>query len=178
MVIWILGLSGSGKSYISKKLQKKLKKNFIIIDGDVIRSIFENDLGHTKKDRKKNANRISKLVAYLSNNGCNIIVSVLSLFPELLIWNRKKIKNYYEIFIDVPLNKLIRRNSKQIYRKNKKINKNIVGLDIKFTKPKSSDLILENKFNRDSLNKNIKTIEQFLKKKKTYLKCLILRAKL
>ena len=58
MVIWILGLSGSGKSYISKKLQKKLKKNFIIIDGDVIRSIFENDLGHTKKDRKKNANRI------------------------------------------------------------------------------------------------------------------------
>jgi len=165
MVIWILGLSGSGKSYISKKLQKKLKKNFIIIDGDVVRKIFENDLGHTKKDRKKNANRISKLVAYLSNNGCNIIVPVLSLFPEWLKWNRKKIKNYYEVFIDVPLDKLIKRNSKQIYKKNKKINKNVVGLDIKFPKPKNSDLILENKFNRKSLNKNIKTIEQSLKKK-------------
>ena len=53
MVIWILGLSGSGKSYIGKKLQKKLKKNFIIIDGDVIRNIFDNDLGHTRQDRKK-----------------------------------------------------------------------------------------------------------------------------
>ena len=62
MVIWILGLSGSGKSHISKKLQKKLNKNFIIIDGDVIRNIFKNDLGHTKKDRKINAVRISKLV--------------------------------------------------------------------------------------------------------------------
>ena len=77
-------------------------------------------MGHTKKDRK-NANRISKLVAHLSNNGCNIIVTVLSLFPDLIKWNRKKIKNYYEIFIDVPLNILIRRNSKQIYRKKKSI---------------------------------------------------------
>ena len=60
---------------------------------------------------------------------------------------------------------MIKRNSKQIYKKNKKINKNVVGLDIKFPKPKNSDLILENKFNRKSLNTNIKTIEQSLKKK-------------
>ena len=166
MVIWILGLSGSGKSYISKKLQKKLNKKFIIIDGDIIRNIFKNDLGHTKKDRKINAMRISKLVEFLSNNGLNIIVPVLSLFPEWLKWNRKNIKNYYEIFIDVPLDNLIKKNSKKVYKKNKKLNKNVVGVDIKFPKPKNSDLILKNYFNKKSLKENIKIIEKSLRKKK------------
>lgn len=166
MVIWILGLSGSGKSYIGKKLRKKLKRNFIIIDGDIIRSIFQNDLGYSRKERKINANRISKLVEYLSNNGCNVIVTVLSLFPDILKWNRKKIKNYYEIFIDVPIKRLIKRNSKKIYTRNNKLNKNIVGLDIKFSKPKKIDLVLKNEFNKKSLEKNIETIIHFLKKKK------------
>ena len=166
MVIWILGLSGSGKSYLSKRLQKKLNKNFIIIDGDVIRSIFKNDLGHTRKDRKINAMRISKLVEFLSNNGLNIIVPVLSIFPEWLKWNRKNIKNYYEIFINVSLGNLIKRNSKKIYKKNKKLNKNIVGLDIKFPIPKNPDLVLQNSFNKKSLNENIKTIEKSLRTKK------------
>ena len=40
MVIWITGLSGSGKSFLSTKIKKKINQNFIIIDGDVIRNIF------------------------------------------------------------------------------------------------------------------------------------------
>jgi len=170
MVIWILGLSGSGKSYIGKKLKKELNGNFIIIDGDVIRSIFLNDLGYSRKDRKINAHRISKLVEYLSKNGFNVIVTVLSLFPDILKWNRKKIKNYYEIFIDVSIKRLIKRNSKKIYIRNNKLNKNIVGLDIKFSIPKKTDLVLKNEFNKKSLEKNINIIKKFLKKKKTNIK--------
>jgi adenylylsulfate kinase len=163
MVIWITGLSGSGKSFLSTKIKKKINQNFIIIDGDVIRNIFNNDLGHTRKDRKINAMRISKLVEFLSNNGLNIIVPVLSIFPEWLKWNRKNIKNYFEIFINVSLDDLIKRNSKKIYKKNKKLNKNIVGLDIKFPIPKNPDLVLQNSFNQKSLNENIKIIEKFLR---------------
>ena len=62
MVIWILGLSGAGK-FLSEKLKQELKNDygeFIILDGDVIRNVFDNDLGLIK-DRNINASRISKL---------------------------------------------------------------------------------------------------------------------
>jgi adenylylsulfate kinase-like enzyme len=63
MVIWILGLSGAGKSFLSLKLKEELEKDygeFLILDGDVIRNIFDNDLGFSIKDRNINASRISK----------------------------------------------------------------------------------------------------------------------
>ena len=92
MVIWILGLSGAGKSFLSEKLKQELKNDygeFIILDGDVIRNVFDNDLGFSIKDRNINASRISKLAHYLSQNKINVIVPVLSLFPDWLAWNRK-----------------------------------------------------------------------------------------
>ena len=95
MVIWILGLSGAGKSFLSEKLKQELKNDygeFIILDGDVIRNVFDNDLGFSIKDRNINASRISKLAHYLSQNKINVIVPVLSLFPDWLAWNRKKYK--------------------------------------------------------------------------------------
>ena len=168
MVIWLLGLSGSGKSYLSKKLQefyKKKGKNFLIVDGDLIRKIFKNDLGYSLKDREKNASRISNLVFFLSQNKINIIVPVLSIFPKWLTWNKKKIKNYYQFFIDVNIEKLKKRNNKNIYYKSStSINKNVVGLDIKYTKPKNVDLILSNKFTKHSYLKNIKLIDKLISK--------------
>ena len=130
MVIWILGLSGSEK-VSSTKLKDELNKdygNFLILDGDVIRNVFDNDLGFTTKDRKINALRISKLALFLSQNKVNVIVSVLSLFPDWLEWNRKNIEEYYEIFIDVPLSILRDRNNKNIYFKDGKENKSVVGV--------------------------------------------------
>ena len=121
MVIWILGLSGSGKSYLSLKIKEKYKnRNFIILDGDEIRKIFNNDLGHSLNDRKINAFRISKLAHFLSNKNINLIVPVLSIFPNWLKWNRKNIKDYFEIFIDVNINILKKRNNKNIYLNKKK----------------------------------------------------------
>ncbi len=167
MVIWILGLSGSGKSFLSTKLKDELNKdygNFLILDGDVIRNIFDNDLGFSTKDRKINALRISKLALFLSQNRVNVIVSVLSLFPDWLEWNRKNIKEYYEIFIDVPLSILRERNNKNIYFKDGKENKSVVGVDIEFLKPKHSDLKISNDFNEISLKKNLSLIKNLIKK--------------
>ena len=167
MVIWILGLSGSGKSFLSTKLKDELNKdygNFLILDGDVIRNVFDNDLGFTTKDRKINALRISKLALFLSQNKVNVIVSVLSLFPDWLEWNRKNIEEYYEIFIDVPLSILRDRNNKNIYFKDGKENKSVVGVDIEFIKPKHADLKISNDFNEISLKKNLLLIKKLIKK--------------
>ena len=64
MVIWIIGKSGSGKSYLAKKifslLEKKYKKVFWI-DGDEFREFFSKDLKYSIRDRKKNSDRIRQL---------------------------------------------------------------------------------------------------------------------
>ena len=122
MVIWIIGLSGSGKTYISKKIGNNFSKKskFVHIDGDNIRNIFSNDLGYSENDRKKNAARISKLTKFLSDQNINLIVSVLSNFPFWLKWNKKNIKNYFEIYIKVNKKILFNRNKKNLYLSKKK----------------------------------------------------------
>jgi cytidine diphosphoramidate kinase len=167
MVIWILGLSGAGKSFLSIKLKKELKNDygeFIILDGDVIRKVFDNDLGFSIKDRNINASRISKLAHFLSQNNVNVIVPVLSLFPDWLEWNRKNIKEYYEIYIDVPISILKERNNKNVYFKDGTENKSVVGVDIEFIRPKNSDLKIINSFDENSLNNNLKLIKEIIKK--------------
>ena len=168
MVIWILGLSGAGKSFLSTKLKKELNNDygeFIILDGDVIRKVFDNDLGFSIKDRNINASRISKLAHFLSQNKVNVIVSVLSLFPDWLEWNRKNIKEYYEIYIDVPISILKERNNKNVYFfKDGTENKSVVGVDIEFIQPKNSDLKIVNSFDENSLNNNLKLIRELIKK--------------
>lgn len=167
MVIWILGLSGAGKSFLSEKLKQELNNDygeFLILDGDVIRNIFDNDLGFSIKDRNINASRISKLAYFLSQNKINIIVPVLSLFPDWLAWNRKNIKEYYEIYIDVPISILKERNNKNIYFKDGIENKSVVGVDIEFKKPKNFDLKIVNSFDENSLNNNLKLIRELIKK--------------
>jgi len=68
MIIWIIGLSGSGKTKFSKELLKSnnIKRNFISIDGDEFRENISRDLGYSYRDRQKNAERISRFVKYLS----------------------------------------------------------------------------------------------------------------
>ena len=166
MVIWILGLSGAGKSLLGLELKDELKKDFgefIILDGDVVRRVFGNDLGFSIEERNINASRISKLAHFLSQNNINVIVSVLSLFPEWLKWNRENIKEYYEIFIDVPISTLKARNKKNIYFLNGKENKNVVGVDINFIKPIKPDLKISNDFDENSLKKNLSLIKNLLK---------------
>ena len=63
MVIWIIGKSGSGKTFLSKRLYKKFReknKKVVWIDGDKFRKKFSKDLKYSLNDRKKNSKRIQK----------------------------------------------------------------------------------------------------------------------
>lgn len=151
MVIWVIGLSGSGKTTFANELCSTLNNDnakFVKIDGDVIRDIFQNDLGHNYKDRRRNANRIMRLCHFLDQNGINVICSILSVSEKDRAWNRINISNYFEIFIDVKMDILKKRDSKGLYKsyENGKI-RNVVGCDIKFDEPVNCDYKIEN--NRD-----------------------------
>jgi adenylylsulfate kinase len=160
MVIWILGLSGSGKTTLAKLINKNLKnKKFLHIDGDLIRKIYEKKLGHTIKDRLLNAQRISQLVKFLSDQNINMIVSVLSNFPRWLKWNRNNIKNYFEIYLDTNL-KILKKRKPNLYSGRIK---NVVGIDIKFNEPKNADMTINNCNNLNDLSRASKKIIKKIK---------------
>lgn len=153
MIIWLIGLSGAGKTVIGKALQKIIKEKtnnvFLFIDGDILREINSNDLGYTIEDRKKNADRMCHLCKYLNDSGINVISAFLSIFPESRNWIRNNTKEYFEVYIDTSLNVLIKRDSKELYKKALKGEiKNIVGIDLDFTPPEAPDLIINNDGNQ------------------------------
>ena len=78
MIIWFIGISGSGKTTIGKLVYKKLNKkikNIIYLDGDEFRYLMGNDLGYKSIDRDKNAERLIKFIKFLSNQKINVICS-------------------------------------------------------------------------------------------------------
>lgn len=157
MVIWIIGLSGTGKTTLAKEIVNKANidsntTTTILLDGDVIRGIFGNDLGYSMNDRLLNAQRICRLGKFLDESGMNVVCAILSLFPETRDWNRKNIENYYEVFIDTPIDDLIKRDSKGIYEKYfRKEMSEVAGLDLDFPLPEKSDLVIKNTNSKEYL---------------------------
>lgn len=147
-LIWITGLSGSGKTTIGKAVFEHLKKkyiNTIFLDGDDFRNILGNDLGHTPKDRLENARRIHRMCKYLISQEINVVCATMSLYKEVHELNRKNIPNYFEIFIECSLDELIKRDQKGLY--SSAINQertDVVGINLKYDKPINCHLIINN----------------------------------
>ena len=166
MVIWIIGLSGSGKTTLLDKVYEDVHlkvNNLVKIDGDIIREVFANDLGHTIEHRKRNAKRISKLSQFLEKQNIIVVCSILSVFEADREWNRSNLKNYKEIYIKTPQENLVDRDSKGLYKKHIKgeIN-NVVGFDITFEEPKNSDLVIHNNESKEEFLKNSKFISNLI----------------
>lgn len=155
MIIWLIGMSNAGKTTIGREVYALLKKkgrNVVFFDGDIFREIMGNDLGHTIEDRKVNAWRISKLCKYLDSQGIDVVFAILSIFPDMQEWNRENIGNYFEVYISVPYNILVERDSRGIYRRALAGEiKNVVGVDIDFPEPINPDLIIDNDDGAESI---------------------------
>src|SRR3990167_9076067 len=98
MVIWITGLSGSGKTTLSAALYSLLKprlRGLVVLDGDMIRSAFGNDIGYRESDRVIQVKRLQNLAKLLSDQDLTVIVGVVYARPDLLEWNRRNIRDYF-----------------------------------------------------------------------------------
>ncbi len=132
-IIWISGISGTGKSTLAKFYLKFLK-NFLWIDGDEFRRLFDNDLGYTLKDRNKNAARLINFVEFINKQNFSIIVSANLTSTKYQKLIKKKFKNLVHIKISVETGLLVKRDKKGIYNKKK----NVVGKDILIKNHKES----------------------------------------
>tara|TARA_B100000963_G_C22584545_1_gene652440 strand:- start:382 stop:909 length:528 start_codon:yes stop_codon:yes gene_type:complete len=164
-VYWICGLAGSGKTSVAEKLSETLVTkgiNSVLLDGDYIREIFDLPKDYSYEGRKKLAKIYSKITKMLSDQGFTVIVSVIALFDEIFEFNRKNIKNYVEVFLDVPMSELVRRDKKNLYSKalSGEI-KDVVGIDIKAEFPKNPDIKIMNYGTVDIDDSVKKLVEHF-----------------
>ena len=144
MVIWLTGISGAGKTTIARELLKRFKNSLphlINVDGDEVRTLFNNDLGYQLKDRKKQIQRIQNICKFLENQKMIVLASALYSDASILKWNRENFENYKEIYIKASLSLVKKADVKGVYSKSQKEKlKNIVGVDIKWNEPLSPDL--------------------------------------
>jgi len=147
MVIWITGLSGAGKSAIAKKTHELLRSytsNAVLMDGDQFRFLMGNDLGHSPEDRLENAYRLARFCNFLGQQGLHVVCATMSLFHECQAWNRQNIDRYFEVYIRVSLDVLIRRDPKGIYSRALRGEEHgVVGIDLPFCEPEAPNLIIE-----------------------------------
>lgn len=121
-IIWLTGLSASGKSTIAFALENILVKNQInayVLDGDNIRQGLNQDLGFSDTDRKENIRRIGEVAKLMMDSGCVVIAAFISPFREDRDAIRLQVKSgrFIEVFIDCPLNECELRDPKGLYKK-------------------------------------------------------------
>lgn len=148
-VLWLTGLSGSGKSTIAQALERRLHNNGFfaqVLDGDNIRSGINSNLGFTEEDRTENIRRISEIAKLYLNSGVIAICSFIS--PTIKIRDYAKsiigYEDFIEIFINTSLEICEERDVKGLYKKARKGEiKNFTGIDAPYEVPVNANLIVK-----------------------------------
>ncbi len=147
-VLWFTGLSGAGKSTLAELLKNKLIKeglNCKILDGDILRTGLNNNLGFSEKERFENIRRTAEVAKLFSESGFVVIVAFIT--PTQSMRNLAKniigAENFYEIFIDASLEVCEKRDVKGLYKKarNGEI-QNFTGISACYECPQNPDLIV------------------------------------
>ena len=157
-VFWLTGLSGSGKTTIANCFAKFLHNKghlCYVLDGDNIRSGLNKDLGFKDTDRVENIRRIGEVAKLMVDVGVIVICASISPFETDRQAVKELFKNneFFEIFVDTPIEVCISRDPKGLYQKakNNKI-PNFTGIDSSYEIPKKPDYILKhNQFELDEL---------------------------
>ena len=148
-VVWMTGLSGSGKSTIAIGLERRLHEQGIftqVLDGDNVRTGINNNLGFSEADRTENIRRIAEVAKLFAGSGVVTICCFVS--PTLAIREQAKAiigaEDFIEVFVDTPLEECERRDVKGLYAKARAGEvKAFTGISAPFEAPERPDVRLE-----------------------------------
>lgn len=148
-VIWLTGLSGSGKSTIADAVEKRLQAlgmHSYVLDGDNLRMALNADLGFTPQDRAENVRRISEVARLMVDAGLVVLVAVISPFEA----DRQRARSLFdddefiEIFVDTPVDVCVNRDPKGLYKKASQGQiPNFTGIGQGYERPSKPELVLK-----------------------------------
>ena len=169
LLIWLSGLSGSGKSTIANKLEKKLYENgclSYLLDGDNIRVGLNNDLDFTDEGRKENIRRIAEVSRLMIDAGLIVITAFISPFDKERELAKSLVleNNYFLVHVNCSVVKCEERDVKGLYKKarNGEI-KNFTGIDSPYEIPKDPNLIVDTE--KENINESVDKIFIAIKNK-------------
>jgi adenylyl-sulfate kinase len=118
--LWFTGMSGAGKSTISRGLELRLRElgaKVEVLDGDVVRTHLSKGLGFSKEDRDENIRRIGFVCELLSRNGVIAIAAAISPYRAIRDEVRARIPNFVEVHVHCPVEVLAERDVKGLYKR-------------------------------------------------------------
>lgn len=157
VTLWFTGLSGAGKTTISKAVAERLKAQdykLEVLDGDIVRQNLTKGLGFSKEDRDENIRRIGFVAHILTRNDVIVIVSAISPYRKIREEVRQKIGNFVEIFVNAPLEVCEERDVKGLYQKARSGEiKGFTGIDDPYESPLNPDI--ECRTDREELEESV-----------------------
>ncbi|MGJ8723001.1 MAG: adenylyl-sulfate kinase [Roseibacillus sp.] len=151
-VLWLYGMSGSGKSTIATQVERQLCSQgrfSVVLDGDNLRSGLNNDLGFTEEARHENVRRTAEVAKLFASQGVITLVSVITPLRKFREIAREIIgEDFNEIYIKADYETCAKRDPKGLYAKvaEGKV-ANFTGKDSGFEEPEKAELILDTQTN-------------------------------
>ncbi|MCY1433178.1 Adenylyl-sulfate kinase [compost metagenome] len=149
VILWLTGLSGTGKSTIANLLEKQLYALGVrtyLLDGDNVRHGLNRDLGFTAADRVENIRRIGEVSKLMVDAGLVVISAFISPFRAERDLARSLVEEgeFVEIFVDTPLEVVEQRDPKGLYKKARRGElKNFTGIDSPYEVPESPEVHID-----------------------------------
>ena len=151
VVIWFTGLSGAGKTTLSRSISGELVAlghKVEILDGDEVRENLSRGLGFSREDRDENVRRIGFVARLLARNGVVVLASAISPYRQSRDDVRQAIQNdevrFVEVFVRAPIEVLIERDVKGLYKKAiaGEIG-NFTGISDPYEEPESPSIVVD-----------------------------------
>jgi adenylylsulfate kinase len=144
--LWFTGLSGSGKSTLANLVADELRnrgRRVEVLDGDEVRTNLSKGLGFSKEDRDTNIRRIGYVCKLLARNGVIAISAAISPYRDVRDEVRKMHDQFCEVFVECPLDTLVERDVKGLYKKAIAGEiKNFTGVSDPYEAPLNAELIV------------------------------------
>ncbi len=162
--LWLTGMSGAGKTTLGMKLEQEMKSRGLrveMLDGDVMRQVLGKGLGFSRQDRITNLERAAFVAGLLVKHGVIVICSFITPYEESRRHARETIGNYVEVYVKCPLEVLVERDVKGLYKKALAGEiKNFTGVSDPFEEPQQFDICVET--HRETVDESVHKVINWL----------------